>query len=118
MEALPDAELHIELESRGRVFRAVSGASDKDKQGHSLIKGAWLWESGQMSQHFELRDLKFEDAQGVPLSTDGSLRLVMWPESLSLTAALAPAVDYADGWHRGVLGNGLCDGAALGRDAR
>ena len=71
-----------------------------------------------MMQHFELRDLQFEDAQGLRLSTHGSVRLVLWPQSLSVTADLGPGVDYADGWFTGSGGQWLvCDQAAVDRSA-
>ena len=61
-----------------------------------------------MTQHYELLDLNFEDADGRALACHGSLDIVMWPNSLSFTAGLAPSYVYTDGWHHGVEGNGLC----------
>jgi len=107
LEQLKPVELAIELESKGRVFRAVScnGGVDSDRR---KLKDAWLWESGRMTQHYELLDLNFEDADGVSLACHGSLDIMMWPNSLTFTTELAPSYVYADGWHHGVEGNGLC----------
>lgn len=107
MEHLQAAALEIELESKGRVFRAVSckGGVGPDRR---KLEGAWLWESGRMTQHYELLDLNFEDAEGRALACHGSLDLMMWPDSLSFTTELAPSYVYTDGWHHGVEGNGLC----------
>ena len=107
LEQLQSAVLEIELESRGKVFRAVSckGGVDPDRR---KLKDAWLWESARMTQHYELLDLNFADADGRALACYGSLDIVMWPNSLSFTTGLAPSYVYTDGWHHGVEGNGLC----------
>ena len=107
MGRLPSAELMIELESKGRVFRAVSckGGVDTDRR---KLQDAWLWESGRLTQHYELKGLNFEDADGRALACHGSLDIVMWPNSLSFTVGLAPSYVYTDGWHNGIEGNGLC----------
>jgi len=67
-----------------------------------------MWESGKLAQHYELLGLRFEDAQGRQLGVNGSLSMVGWPQSLSLTADIAPSLIYAEGWHQGVVENGLC----------
>ena len=107
LEQLKPVELAIELESQGTVFRAVSckGGVDADRR---KLKGAWLWESARMTQHYELLDLNFEDANGRALACHGSLDIMMWPNSLTFTTELAPSYVYADGWHHGVKGDGLC----------
>ena len=113
LRALPNAALRIELESKGRVFRAVSceagvGKGKLMRTGAVLADDAWLMESGRMAQHYRLHNLNFKDANGVPLATQGTLSLMMWPQSLTLTAALAPSAFYLQGWHVGVANKGLC----------
>ncbi|MFQ3242418.1 MAG: hypothetical protein ACI9JZ_002114 [Lentimonas sp.] len=107
LEQLQPTELAIELESKGTVFRAVSCKAGLTK-GKRHLQDARLWESGRVAQHYELVGLNFEDAQGRKLELDGSLSLVGWPESLSVTADIAPSHQYEAGWHHGVVGNGLC----------
>ena len=106
MDSLEPTELLIELESKGTVFRAISceaGTAPKRR----LTSQAWLWESGRYAQHFELKRLDFKDRHGRTLGVAGSLALVAWPDSLSLTVELAPCLNLTDGWQRGVVGNGL-----------
>ena len=107
LEQLQPVELAIELESKGTVFRAVTCEAGNRQVANHLQK-AWLWESGRMVQHYELLGLRFEDAQGRQLGVNGSLSMVGWPQSLSLTADLAPSLIYQQGWHQGVVENGLC----------
>ena len=107
MEKLSDAEFVIELESKGKVFRAVSSV-DCFSRKKRPARDAWLWESAQVAQHYQLNSLNFEDENGVPLPSYSSLSLIMWPESLSFTAKVEPSFAYADGWHRGVQKNALC----------
>jgi hypothetical protein len=57
-----------------------------------------MWESGRFVQHFELVDLKFQASGGKPLGCKGNLRLVAWPDSLTLTASLAPDTSSDAGW--------------------
>ena len=109
MEQLQSTELAIELESKGTVFRAVTcKAGQGNSSGGKHLQDAWLWESGRLAQHYELHGLRFEDAQGRQLGVDGSLSLFAWPQSLSLTADLAPSLIYTEGWHQGAVKNGLC----------
>ena len=109
LQPLQPTELAIELESKGRVFRAVAcQAGERRFRNGRHLEDAWLWESGRWAQHYELRGLKFEDAKGQALALNGSLNLVAWPESLSLTAEVAPTHVYGDGLHLGVEQNGLC----------
>jgi hypothetical protein len=109
LEQLQPVDLTIELESKGTVFRAVTcKAGQGNSGGGKHLQEAWLWESGRLVQHYELLGLRFEDAQGRQLGVDGSLSLVAWPQSLSLTADIAPSLIYTEGWHQGAVKNGLC----------
>ena len=109
LEELKPVELAIELESKGTIFRAVTcKASQSQNERSRRLQNAWLWESGQLAQHYELLGLEFEDAHGRPLGVNGSLSLLAWPNSLSLTADITPSLIYEAGWHEGVVNNGLC----------
>ena len=101
---LPAAELIIELEEGGNVYRAASCKAGKEKN----IGSARLWESGRHVQHYDFLDLDFRDAKGNPLACKGVLDLVAWPDSLTLTTTIAPDYVYQDGPGRGVVGQGLC----------
>ena len=61
-----DAELVIELESRGRVFGRCPLRRQAPRAGYAR-EGSLVVGVGQMMQHFELQDLQFEDAQGLRL---------------------------------------------------
>ncbi|WPJ96211.1 LamG domain-containing protein [Coraliomargarita algicola] len=109
LEQLAPVDFVIELESKGTVFRARSSwAGEASHRDARHLQDAWMWESGKVAQHYELHGLQFEDSHGRRLGVDGSLSLVAWPQTLSMTAEIAPSLIYADGWHEGVLGNGLC----------
>ena len=108
MAGLAPAELSIELESKGTVFRAVHGRGSLVPMKARVVRDLWMWESGRMGQHYEIKGLEFEDAMGRKLGVNGNLRLVAWPQSLTLTADIAPSHQYVEGWHEGVSGSGLC----------
>jgi len=94
---LPDAEVVITVEVDGKTYRAVSCAAGSDPDVRRL-GSARMWESGRFVQHFEFVELGFRDSNGMPLGCKGSLDLVAWPHSLTLTAALAPDTNHAEGW--------------------
>lgn len=107
METLAPAELRISLTEKGKVYRAVTCRAG-ERSAPDRMEDVWLWESGQYAQHYELRDVRFEDADGVPLACQASLQLVAWPDRLAITAKMAPDELLADGPARGVDGAGLC----------
>ena len=108
MAGLVPAELSIELESKGTVVRAVRGRGSLEPMKARVVRDFWMWESGRLGQHYEIKGLEFEDASGRKLGVNGNLRLVAWPQSLNLTADIAPSHQYVEGWHEGVVGSGLC----------
>ena len=107
LKALRPAELAIELKVDGRIYRAVTCRAGVDKD-LKRLSSARLWESGRLVQHFDLLDLRFQDDAGNPLACCGTLDLVAWPGSLTLTAELTPDFIYEDGPCQGAVGNGLC----------
>ena len=94
---LPPPELIIMLEVNGEQYRAVSCAAGRDPDPRRL-GFAKMWESGRFVQHFELEDLQFQSASGITLNCKADLDLVAWPDSLTLTASLAPAAAEGAGW--------------------
>ncbi len=98
LDALQPAKLAVELELDGKTYRAVRAPR----------KGARMWESGRIAQHFDLLDLRFVDEAGNQLPCFGRLDVVAWPGSLTFTAELAPDLLYTDGPCQGVVGSGLC----------
>lgn len=86
---LPAADVRITLEVDGTSYTARSCAAGTDRDPRRL-GAAKMWESGRFVQHFELEGLKFEDGAGQPLPVAGSLFVVAWPDSLTLTASVRP----------------------------
>lgn len=105
--SLAPAELTVELEVGGIVYRAITCKAGRETDLKHL-RHARLWESGRLVQHFDLQGLVFEDGAGNPLGCDGVLDIVAWPTSLTLTADLSPSPIYRDGPIPGLSGNGLC----------
>ena len=94
---LPTPELLLMLEVNGEQYRAVSCAAGTDPDPRRL-GFAKMWESGRFVQHFEFEDLKFQTVSGKVLNCKANLNLVAWPDSLTLTASLAPAAAEGAGW--------------------
>ena len=98
LHRLPPAELVIELEQGGTVYRAANCAAGRQRDNAQVR----LWESGRYVQHYDLLDLQFFDDHGARLGCSGRLDLVAWPDSLTFTAALAPDYKDCDGPSHGV----------------
>ncbi|MGB1128949.1 MAG: LamG domain-containing protein, partial [Haloferula sp.] len=111
MDSLADAKLEIQLEMDGKVYRAVTCGAGTAK-GHRRLQDTRLWESARYVQHFDVQKLKFQSLTGEPLVAKGTLDVVGWPDSLTFTAGLSPAVTYQDGPEFGVHGKGHCVVAA------
>ncbi len=89
LHQLPSAELVLELETDGRIYRAVNCKAGTGTDARRLSP-ARMWESGRLVQHYDFLGLNFLVATGKALSCTGTLDLVAWPDSLTLTASLAP----------------------------
>jgi len=98
LHRLPPAELVIEMEEGGKVFRAANCAAGRQLDNAQVR----LWESGRYVQHYDFLDLQFFDEHGTRLDCTGSLDLVAWPGSLTFTATLAPDDNDCDGPSRSV----------------
>lgn len=107
MDTLRSRPLAIELEMDSKTYTATTCKSGVDL-GVQRLKSTRLWESGRFVQNFDLQNLVLQDVNGEKLDCYGNLRLVAWPESLTMIAELAPDFAYANGPTVGVAGNGLC----------
>lgn len=94
---LPPAAFNITLELNGERYRAVHCAAGTDPDPRRLAF-AKMWESGRFVQHFEFEDVTFQAASGKTLRCCATVALVAWPDSLTLTARLAPAPSETAGW--------------------
>ncbi|MCU0792990.1 MAG: hypothetical protein MUE42_09110 [Opitutaceae bacterium] len=86
---LPVAALGLTLTEGGRVWTATTCIAG-EATGPLALKEAWLWESGRYVQHYELHGLKFTQS-GSTLASASSLRVVAWPDTLTLTLSVTPA---------------------------
>jgi hypothetical protein len=103
---LPPAELTAELRMGDRVYQMTSCRAGLETKKETALSNIWLWESAQIAQHYEMRELRFEDAQGNPLPALASISLVAWPENPTFTLDVRPEFDYANGPAPGRQGNG------------
>lgn len=120
LDTLEPAELAIELEINGEVYKAIGClpglgthatypevARQYDAGEKVQHLDARLWESGRFVQHYDLLRLKFENDKGHQLSANALLDIVAWPDSLTLTAEIKPEYEFLDGSHNGIDGRGL-----------
>jgi len=104
LNGLSPAELRIELEHRGQVYRALSCLAGRTGD----LRHTILLESGRFAQHYRFLDIEFRDDAGHTLETDSALELVAWPSSLTFRLTVAPDCAYEDGPCPGVVGAGRC----------
>ncbi|MDF7799849.1 hypothetical protein P4C99_10255 [Pontiellaceae bacterium B1224] len=90
IKELDPAELVLEISVNGKIYRATACQAGIDK-GTKKLQTARLWESGQLVQHFDLIGLIFKDKAGTLLECDGTLDIVVWPDTLTLNLELAPS---------------------------
>lgn len=98
---LPEGQLEAEVKVDGRTYKVTGCRAGLDIQRDTPLADVWLWESARLAQHYELREVRFQDAEGRVLPAIGSLAVVAWPQSLNFTLRLRPEFD---------LGNGLAPG--------
>ena len=106
-DSLAPAELSMEIQVGGKVYRPVSCQAGRRTDGERM-EDLRLQDSGRFVQHFDLYNVDFVDDQGGALGGSGNLAMVAWPDSLTFTAQLKPSPVYTDGPVRGVHGAGLC----------
>ena len=99
---LPPAQLKIELEHGGRMYRALGCLAGRSGDARHAI----LLESGRFVQRYRFPQLQFEDESGEVLETDSNLQLVAWPSSLTFLLTAAPDCVYENGPCPGILGAG------------
>lgn len=108
MANLKKAELIIELEKEGKAFRAVTSRAAKERQTGERFQATRLWESARYVQHYDIQGLEFKAADGEILQTDSKLNIIAWPDSLAITAEVAPAISFKNGPEVGVNGKAQC----------
>jgi hypothetical protein len=104
--SLAPARLSIEIKKDGKVYRAArcqAGMRTDSKR----MEDIRLWESGRFAQHYELYNLEFVDEQGNLLGGNSNLRIIGWPDSLTLTAEITPSPLYTEGTVIGATRAGL-----------
>ena len=107
LRELPPAELTAELHIEGRVYRMTGSRAGLEPKSETALSNIRLWESGRIAQHYEMRELRFEDSEGRILPVLASLSLVAWPQSLTFTLDVCPEFEHANGPSPGRQGNGF-----------
>ena len=102
---LPEGELEAEVKIGGRAYKMTACRAGWDTKRNTPLADVWMWESARIAQHYELREVRFEDAEGNILPAYGSLSLVAWPQSLNFTLNLRPEFNYGDGLAPGRKGS-------------
>ncbi len=104
VDALPEADLDISVELKGKRYRLKSCRAGESRE----LSSVRMLEAGQVAQHFDIQGLRFEDDAGNGLGCYGELDMVAWPHSLTFNLKLMPEYLYEDGPSYGVVGEGLC----------
>ena len=107
LQELPPAELTAELRIGDRIYRMTGCRAGLEAKSETALSNIWLWESGRIAQHYEMRELRFEDSEGHSLPALASLSVVAWPQSLTFTLDMRPEFEHANGPAPGRQGNGF-----------
>lgn len=110
---LPPAELTAELRISDRVYQMTSSRTGLESNTETALANVWLWESARIAQHYEMRETRFEDAQGNPLPAFATMSLVAWPENLTFTLDIRPDFDWENGPAQSHKENGVTDRATI-----
>lgn len=105
LQNLPEGEFEAEVKIGGRSYKMTACRAGLVTKKDTPLAYVWLWESARIAQHYELRELQLEDAEGNMLPAIGSLAVVAWPQSLSFSLDLQPVFDYRDGLAPGRKGS-------------
>ncbi|WP_298288890.1 hypothetical protein [Novosphingobium sp.] len=104
LSGLAGAVLRTEIVSGGVTYRANSCRAGIASLSTTSVPlgSARLWESGRYVQHYEIQGLNFVNIANTAntLSTTSAastLRIVAWPDSLTLTVTVTPTVDLSAG---------------------
>jgi hypothetical protein len=89
LKQLPIAQLLIELEIDGIIYRAHTCKAGKEK-GVKHLQDVRMWESGRYVQHYDFLELDFRNASGEQPGCDADLDLVAWPNSLTFNLNISP----------------------------
>lgn len=102
LAGLSAADLKIELEHQGKVYRAVDCLAGRQRNPRHAI----MLESGRFVQRYRFMGLQFQDETGKVLETNSTLEIVAWPSSLTLSLETAPDHSYENGPCPGITGAG------------
>ena len=106
MQNLAPANLRVELEKGGKLYRAVRCKAAAERAEGGKMQSARLWESARFVQHYDMLELEFVTDQGEKLVANSRLDIVAWPQSLTINAEIEPVLALADGAQQGVRGKG------------
>ena len=106
MGQLSDAQLNIEFEQNGRIYRATRCSAVAERLAEGRMLSARMWESARLTQHYDFAGLEFTDDQGGRLITDARLDVVAWPQSVTFNLEMEPTIELVDGVQQGLNGKG------------
>jgi len=89
IDGLSKASLEASIQLDGKVYRLKECEAGRRKPG-DFLDSVRLWESGTVTQHFDIQDLFFESELGERLEARSSLDITVWPRSLALNLDVAP----------------------------
>jgi hypothetical protein len=88
-EQMKSAEFRLEIDFKGKKYRATSCAAGRD-EGTGRLHSAELFESGRFVNHYLLKDLEFRAEDGDLFPAEADLQFVSWPGSMAFTLYLTP----------------------------
>ncbi len=106
MNQLAEAQLNIEFEQNGKVYRATRCGAAVERLSEKRMLSARMWESARLTQHYDFSGVEFKDDQGGTLIADATLDVVAWPDSLSFNLEMEPVIKLADSPQQGINGKG------------
>ena len=106
MNQLAEAQLEIEFEQGGKIYRAKRCGAAAERLAEGRMHSARLWESARLVQHYDFQGLEFTDDNGEELITNAKLDLVAWPDSLTFNVEMEPVITLGDNLQQGIVGKG------------
>jgi hypothetical protein len=95
LKQLPPAELLIDVEVDGEVYRARACRAGQET-GVKRLSHIRLWESGRFVQHYDFLGLDLRNANDDKLACDATLDLVAWPDNLTINLRVSPTSSLHD----------------------
>lgn len=106
MNQIKDAQLNIEFEQNGKIYRATRCHAALERLSEGRMLSARMWESARLAQHYDFSGVEFTDGQGGKLVADAKLDIVAWPHSMTFNLQMQPVVELVDGVQPGVTDKG------------